>query len=107
MKLKLIETFEDKLPPLSELEMGYLENKTNAKHWIEDKDDLEALYQGFSLGDEITLWCDARHERRKKRKNEERDEPPIQKRASKEEPVDKIILQLWENHNDRFSGPQL
>jgi len=27
LKLKLIETFEDKLPPLSELELGYLENK--------------------------------------------------------------------------------
>ena len=60
LKLRLIETFEDKLPPLSELELGYLEKKTNAKRWIEDRDDLEA-YQAFSSGDEITLWCDARH----------------------------------------------
>jgi len=30
LKLRLMETFEDKLPPLSEIELGYLEKKTNA-----------------------------------------------------------------------------
>ena len=112
LKLRLIETFEDKLPPLSELELGYLEKKTNAKRWIEDRDDLEALYQAFSSGDEITLWCDARHapeeqKKRKKRKTEETDETPIKKRASKEDQVEKLILQLREKHNDQFSGSQL
>ena len=67
---------------MSELELRYSEKKTNAKRWIEDKDDLEALYQAFSSGDEITLWCDARHapeeqKKRKKRKTEETDETPI------------------------------
>jgi len=46
---------------MSELELGYSEKKTSTKHWIEDKDDLEALYQAFSSGDEITLCCDAQH----------------------------------------------
>ena len=64
---------------MSELELRYSEKKTNAKRWIEDKDDLEALYQAFSSGDEITLWCDARHapeeqKKRRKRKTEETDE---------------------------------
>ena len=48
-ELSDMETFEGKLPPLSELELGYLEKKTNAKRWIEDRDDLEA-YQAFSSG---------------------------------------------------------
>ena len=95
-KLKLIETFEDKLPPLSELELGYLEKKTNAKRWIENQDDLEALYQAFFSGDEINLWCDARHlpeeqKKRKKQKSEESDDTPVKKRASKEEQVIKLF----------------
>lgn len=86
--------------------------KTNAKRWIEDQDDLEALYQAFTSGDEITLWCDARHlpeeqKKQKKRKGEESDDTPVKKRASKEEQVDKIILLLRDKHQDRFSGPQL
>ena len=87
LKLKLIETFEDKLPPLSELELGYFEKKNNAKRWIEDQDDLEALYQAFSSGDEITVWCDAQHlpdeqKKRKKQKSEESDETSVKKQAS-------------------------
>jgi len=46
-----------------------------------------------------------RNERSKK--TEETDETPIKKRASKEDQVEKLILQLREKHNDRFSGSQL
>ena len=94
------------------MNLATLKKKTNAKRWIEDQDDQEALYQAFSSGDEITLWCDARHlpdeqKKRKKRKSEENDETPVKKRASKDKQVDKIILILRDKHQDRFSGPQL
>ena len=69
------------------------------------------MYQAFSSGDEITLWCDARHlpeeQKKRKRKREESDATPVKKRASKEEQVDKIILLLRDTHQVHFSGPQL
>ena len=58
LKQNLIATFEDKLPTLSELKCGYLEKRTNAKRWIEDNKDLEAMYKTFSNKAEITLWCE-------------------------------------------------
>ena len=54
----MISAFGDKLPPLSELECGYLEKHTNAKRWIDDDKDLEAMYKTFSENVEITLWCE-------------------------------------------------
>ena len=41
---QLIATIEEKLPMLSELKCRYLEKCTNAKRWIEDNKDLEAMY---------------------------------------------------------------
>jgi len=44
LKYKLIESFEDKLPSFSDIEIGYIEKRSNAKRWIEDTEDLEAMY---------------------------------------------------------------
>ena len=53
-KQKLISTFEEKLPPLSELECGYFEKRATGKCWIEDDKDLDAMYRSFNANDEIT-----------------------------------------------------
>jgi len=49
LKQKLISTFEEKLPPLSELECGYFEKRATGKRWIEDDKDLDAMYKGFNV----------------------------------------------------------
>ena len=40
-----------------DIEVGYIEKRSNAKRWIEDTQDLEAMYNTFATSDEITLWC--------------------------------------------------
>ena len=50
LKQKLISTFEEKLPPLSELECGYFEKLATGKRWIEDDKELDAMYKGFFFG---------------------------------------------------------
>jgi len=58
LKLKLVETCEEKLPSFTDLECGYFEKCSNAKGWIEDNQDLQAMYRYFRDNDEITLWCE-------------------------------------------------
>jgi hypothetical protein len=43
LKERLVKTFEDKLPSASSLDVGYFERRGNAKRWIEDQDDLDAM----------------------------------------------------------------
>lgn len=60
LKRKLVESFEDKLPLASDLDIGYFEKQGNAKRWIEDQEDLDAMYAAVSVGEEVTLWCNER-----------------------------------------------
>ena len=55
LKLKLVESFEEKIPSFSDLDYGYL---SNAKCWIEDNQDLEAMYKVFSHASEVVakIW---------------------------------------------------
>ena len=113
MKEKLVDTFEEKLPPVSELECGYLEKRTNAKRWIEDDQDVEAMYNALSSTDEITLWCQGRPpektggEKRKGTESMDADKGPSSKRTHHEEQVDSVTQELCKLHNDRYTGPQL
>ena len=50
LKLKLIEIFEEKLP---ELKCGYLEK--GSKRWVEDDNNLEAMYETFDSTEEEQL----------------------------------------------------
>ena len=62
LKQRLLHTFEEKLPPISELECGYLEKRTNAKRCIEHDKDVKAMYKTFSHTDDIMLWCEGRRQ---------------------------------------------
>ena len=95
LKLNLIETFEEKLPNLSELKCGYLEK--GSKRWVEDDDDLEAMYETFDSTDEITIRCEGRlseeQQRKKdagkKRKLEDANSNDTTKRAAREKSLRK------------------
>ena len=111
LKERLFETFQDKLPPISSLEIGYFERRGSAKRWIEDQDDLDAMYRSFVAGDEITLWVhghqkDHVEKAGKKRKREVHDEPSS-KRADRDRQIELVFQQLQELHNEQYSGPQL
>ena len=113
LKLKLIETFEEKLPNFSELKYGYLEK--GSKRWVEDDDDLEAMYEIFDSTDEITIWCEGRlseeQQRKKdagkKRKLEDADSnDTTSKRAAREKKLEEIVQTLRDKHGEKFcSGP--
>ena len=115
LKQRLLDTFEEKLPPISELECGYLEKRTNAKRWIEHDEDVKALYKAFSPTDDIMLWCEGqRHEQPqnragKKRKDTESDtdDYPSRKRSRHEEQVNAVAEELRGLHKDKYTGPQL
>lgn len=119
LKLKLVETYEEKLPSFTDLECGYFEKRSNSKCWIEDNQDLQAMYRHFRDNDEITLWCEGcpsedQHKKTKKtgkkRKaedSEEKAEDGVKsKRAAKEDRIDATTQQLREKHGETYSGPQ-
>ena len=112
LKQSLISAFGDKLPPLSELECGYLEKCTNAKCWIEDDKDLEAMYKTFSENVEITLLCEGLPseeqvaKRGKKRKADDTGGSILPKQTPREESIDQIVQSLREIHGEDYSGPQ-
>ena len=112
LKQNLIATFEDKLPTLSELKCGYLEKRTNAKCWIEDNKDLEAMYKTFSDKAEITLWCEgpsseepmSKHGR--KRKADDSGDSGSSKRSAREDSIDQIVQTLRKKHGEDYNAPQ-
>ena len=58
LKAKLIADFEDKLPPLINLERGYMDK--SSEQWIEDDQDVDAMYGLVNSRNEITIWCEGR-----------------------------------------------
>jgi len=98
------------LPSFSDIEIGYIEKRSNAKRWIEDTEDLEAMYNTFATGDEITLWCNGQQmseeKKSRKRKNDETEATLSSKRANKDEQIDQLVQKLKEKH-DNYSVPQL
>ena len=105
LKQKLTSSFKEKLPPLSELECGYLE-KRNGKRWIENDKDVEAMYKAFDGNDEITLWCKGLGEETCKKEEDEHSDNPPSKQMLKESQINKIVQELREIHSDKWSLPQ-
>ena len=105
LKQSLCESFEDKLNGSENFVCGYLDKAS--KRWIEDDQDLEAMYQLFKNRDcDVTLWCIA-EKRGKKRKIEESEEAAPTKRASKEDQVDAMAMELREKHGEKYDFRQL
>jgi len=118
LKQKLISTFEEKLPPPSELECGYFEKHATGKRWIEDDKDLDAMYKGFNVNDEITVWCEGKpssgnsgKKSGRKRKAEEADNAEesgsTSKHTAREMEIDKTTQELREIHGlEKWTLPQ-
>ncbi len=91
--------------------MGYFEHRGNGKRWLEDQEDMDAMYRAFSGGEDVvTLWVNGlKSKRQGVRKSDEIEDPPARqsKRADKEEKIDAIVQQLRTLHDEKFSGPQM
>ena len=108
----MIADFGDKLPPLIDLECGYMDK--TSKRWIEDDQDVEAMYRQVNSGSEITIWCEGQsHEQptsdpssrnSRKRKTTESDDAPPTKRADR---IDQLALELHEKHGEAYAMPHL
>jgi len=85
LRMKVMDSFPDRSPVLGDFQIGYL----GTKRWIESPEDLAALNHSFSLGDEITLWCEVRHSESKRKKGDDNDEATCSKRAKHDQEVDK------------------
>ena len=111
MKKQMIVDFEDRLPQLSDLESGYLYKGT--KRWIEDNQDLDAMYKAFNCGDEIAIWCEGhlpehllepQTKSGQKRKAQKSEETSPTKKCDL---IDQTAQELYEKHGERFAMPQL
>ena len=109
----MIADFEDKLPPLIDLECGYMDK--TSKQWIEDDQDVEAMYGQVNSGSEITIWSEGRShieqptseppsKHSRKYKTPESDNVPPTKRADR---IDQLTLELHEKHGEAYSMPHL
>ena len=110
LKLKLIESFPQYVPPSSDFNVGYLEGRGCQKRWVVCGDDLEAMYKSFFDGDEIHLWCDGKGtgSSKQKRKNEADDTTcTTAKKHSSEEQDRETFEKLKKKHGSNFSDPQL
>ena len=67
LRIKLMDSFPDRLPPSGDFQIGYL-GKKGTKRWIKSPEDLAALNRSFNSGDEVTLWCEARRCEAKRKK---------------------------------------
>lgn len=109
LKLKLISTLEQYVPPASSIEtfsVGYFCGRPQAKKWIVSSDDLDAMYLG---GAEILLWCDGKSANTSnKRKDDASDAPPPKRStySSCEEELDKLVEELQKVHNEKYNYVQ-
>ena len=106
LKQMLNSTYEEKLPPLPELECGYFE-KRPGKCWIENDKDLDAMYRSFNENDEITILCEGKpgddgvKKTGKNRKSDEsecvedRGSTGLSKRAARETEINRITQELY------------
>ena len=112
LKIKLMDTFKDKLPSTPDLILiGYVA-KRGGKRGIENELDLTSMYKQFDVGDPITLYCEIKSatasggKRKRKSPTEfesdmEDHETEVKKAADKlkeihgEEKYDSRQLMLW------------
>ena len=60
----------DQVPDKVDFNVGYYEGRQQAKIWLVSREDLEMMYSNHSKGD-ITLWCDGRDTRSKRKRETE------------------------------------
>ena len=113
LKVKLMEQFENQIPPTTAFSVGYFDGRQSEKRWICDKQDLEAMYSSPSLlgRKDIVLWCDGRPEDSdsdNSRKKRARCNSPLTRHDDREAEIDEVVHELREKHgeNQSYSEPQ-
>ena len=91
IKVLLMEKLGNHVPETINFNDGYFEGKQSKKRWLCCQEDLESMYRTHKNGDEITLWCEAKTNKRKK---DDDDVPCASKTQSKEAEVDSIFSEL-------------
>ena len=113
LRVKLIEAFKDRVPSTLDFNVGYYEGSQQAKIWLVTSDDLKTLYQRFSGGGQITLWCDGRAQEvdnSRKRKREESSSESgssVAHRLENEKSVEEAYKKLLEKHANAWDTPRL
>ena len=112
MKVKLMEEFEDQVPPTTHFSVGYFVGRQSTKKWPVSQEDLAAMYSELAQGGKmhVCLWCDGCSEESPNPRKRKRDGSPGQtsRRAEKERDIDDLVAELKEIHSDKrsYSDPQ-
>ena len=99
-----MEKLGNHVPETINFNVGYFEGKQSKKQWLCCQEDLESMYRTHKNGDEITLWCEAKTNKRKK---DDDDVPCASKTQNKEAEVDLIFLELKKKHHEIYEVPKL
>ncbi len=109
---KLTDCFNEHVPETMFFEIGYYEKPGNSKRWIENPEDLKAMYKSYRRNDEtIMLWCDGRNEGscenvQKRKSSSDSNDGPQNKRSKRENEIETAFRTLSAKHSE-FSDLQL
>ena len=113
LKMKLMSTSGEHLPPVSEIdsfEVGYLEGRRQIKRWIVSDADVIEMYNNAPNDEqEILLWCDGKGVSRKRGcVNDASTEEPVTKRSnnSHEETVEEMAQESEGMHGEKYTYRQ-
>ena len=110
LKVKLMEEFEENIPPNTRFSVGYFESRQSGKKWLITQEDLAAMYSLMSATGktDMCLWCDGYDDSnsRKCKKDKDSSPAPPSKRAAKEREVDDVAEELKDLHQGKYSDPQ-
>ena len=101
-----MEKLGDHVPETINFSVGYFEGKQSKKRWLCCQEDLESMYRTHKNGDEITLWCEAKTNSYKRKKDDD-DVPCTSKTQGKEAEVDSVFSELKRKHHDNYEVPKL
>ena len=102
LRVKLLETFKEKLPNSTDFQVGYLTKR--GKRWIEQEADLMSMYSQFEQGDTITIFCDGKSTTQapsRKRKHVSDDTA-----SDHEEEVKRVADELNDMHGEQWNRKQ-
>ena len=111
IKVHLIDKFGDQVPQTINFNIGYFEGRQSKKRWLCCQEDLNAMYQCYKEGGEISLWCDSRQlsieQSKTSVRKRKQDHPTPTPKQEKEEQVDIVYRDLKEKHANKYDNLKL
>ena len=115
LRVKLIETFKERVPNTLDFNVGYYEGSQQAKIWLVTAEDLKTFYQKFPKGGQVTLWCDGRlQEAESVARKRKREESSLEtgntsgaNRLENEQNVEETYKKLLDKHAGSWDTPRL